>query len=133
MSGYVKELLLDLALNRLPSEQKSDMIQAIEKGIYGHVFTLRDVLILCKYITGYTAQEIGVELHITTEAIELTLARIIRSIETLSGYTDVSLVRRAESNGRYTKGKLNQMSLFLLKHGQRFMSHDVFERKEVDE
>lgn len=123
MAGWIKELLLDYGLNRLSIDQRSDISTAINDLINAGVFKRQDIKILDLYIAGYTATEIAEQLITTTDMIEATLVRVFRAVESASGYTDSSFIRKASL--RYTERKLSDLSLFLAKHGQRFHTHDT--------
>lgn len=122
MAGWIKELLLDYGLNRLSIDQRSDISTAISGLISAGVFKHREIMILHSYIAGYTATEIAVQYNTTTDTIEADLIRIFRAVESASGYTDVAFVRKAEL--RYIS-RVSELSLFLLKHGQRFHTHET--------
>lgn len=123
MAGWIKELLLDYGLNRLSIDQRSDISTAINALIRAEVLKPTDIEILHSYVAGYTATEIAQILQTTTDRIEADLVRIFRAIEFASGYTDTSFVRK--TGLRYTDKRLSDLSLFLIKHGQRFHSHDT--------
>lgn len=123
MAGWIKELLLDYGLNRLSIDQRSDISTAINGLISAGVFKSKDIEILHSYISGYTAKEIAEKLTTTTDIIEERLVRVLRAIEAASGYTDMSFIRKA--NRRHSDSKIADLSLFLLKHGQRFHTHDT--------
>ena len=120
MAGWIKELLLDYGLNRLSIDQRSDISTAISSLISAGVFTIYDIESLDMYISGYNAIEIAAHFHTTTDVIETNLTRILRAIETASGYTDTTFVHRVST-------RKNELSLFLIKHGQRFHTHELKE------
>lgn len=123
MAGWIKELLLDYGLNRLSIDQRSDISTAISGLIEAGVFKQRDITILHSYIAGYTATEIAEQLTTTTDIVEADLVRVFRAIESASGYTDTAFVRKARL--RYSETRLPELSLFLMKHGTRFHTHEM--------
>lgn len=123
MAGLIKELLLDYGLNRLPIDIRSDISTTISSLVNAGVFKYYELTVLDRYISGYDVIEIAGQLNTTTDRIESDLIRIVKAIETASGYTDTNFVHKYRR--RYTEAKLTTLSLFLIKHGQRFYSHET--------
>jgi hypothetical protein len=121
MAGWMKELMLDYGLNRLSIDQRSDISTAISTLISAGVITNNDINVLHSYIAGYTAIEIAQQEQTTTDQVEAQLTRIFRAIEYASGYTDSSFIQRAKQQ---YNARMAELSAFLLKHGQRFYTHD---------
>jgi len=115
MSTYVKELLIDLSMNRLPIELRFDLIVAVQQVINSGVFTRREIKYLDMFLQGYSAEEIAQRVITTTDVIESTLARIMTAIEHISGYTDSSLNRKIQMRGKYSRLRLLEFKDFLLK------------------
>lgn len=124
MAGLIKELLLDYGLNKLSIDQRSDISIAITKLFHSGVITQQDIDILNKYISGYTAQEIGQQYLLSSSEIEATLSRLVLAIETISGYTDQTLIQTALRQKR-SIFKVTALQRFLTKHGQHFNTHDI--------
>ncbi len=124
MAGWIKELMLDYGLNRLSIDQRSDISTAIDGLITAGVLKPRDIEILHSYIAGYTATEIAQNLLTTTDVIEADLIRVFRAIESASGYTDTSFVRKVRLRLN-SESRLTDLSIFLIKHGQRYHAHET--------
>jgi len=115
MSTYVKELLIDLSMNRLPIELRFDLIVAVQQVINSGAFTRREIKYLDMFLQGYSAEEIAQRSLTTTDQIELILSRIMTAIEHTSGYTDNSLYRKIQMRGKYSRLRLLEFKDFLLK------------------
>ncbi len=124
MAGWIKELMLDYGLNRLSIDQRSDISTAIDGLIDAGVLKERDIEILHSYIAGYTATEIAQNLLTTTDIVEADLVRVFRAIETASGYTDTAFVRKIGLRPG-SEARLLDLSIFLIKHGQRYHTHET--------
>lgn len=124
MSGYIRELLLDFSLNRLPVDLRSDLAIAIQQALHS-VFTKTEAKYLDLYLAGYTAQEIAQLKNKTTEYIEQTLQRICTAIEETSGYRDDVLIRKVERDKHYRRSGVRELRTFLTVHGKDFNTHDV--------
>jgi len=122
-NGWLKELILDYGLNRLSIDQKSDLSNAISTLYTSGIFAYTDLRILNDYVSGYTAPEIALRHMTTTDVIENILNRMFTAISTVSGYTDERFI---ESFARqYPITRKQKLAEFLLKHGQRFFTHDI--------
>lgn len=126
MSAYCKELLLDLAMNRLPIELRTDLIVAIQDVINSRVFTRKEIEYLDMYLQGYDSVEIAQYYITTTEIVEQALSRIIEAIEHTSGYTDMLLYRKVQMLGKYSRSKLLIFKDFLMKHGEVFSIKELY-------
>jgi len=127
MSGVIKELMLDFSLNRLSVDMRSDLIVAIQTVLASHVFTYQEIEYLNMYLSGYNAIEIAAHYLKHTEEIESTLERIFTAIEHQSGYTDQNFIHKLELSNRYRKGKLRDLSTFLVLHGKSYLAHEIKE------
>lgn len=120
MAGYIKELLIDLSMNRLPIELRSDLIVAIQQVINSGAFSAREIKYLDLYLCGYSSEEIAAQFITTTDIINESLSRIMTAIEHTSGYTDITLYRRIQLLGKYSRIKLQTLKDFLMQHGEVF-------------
>jgi hypothetical protein len=133
MAGYIKELLLDYALNRLNVDLRSDLSIAIQSAFASDVFSALDFAWFEYYLEGYTAKEIAdlqnlipfLGINTTTEQVEAALERVFTAVETHSVYNDNILVNKVERDKAYRRSGVRELREFLLDHGQHFMSHDV--------
>lgn len=125
MAGYIKELLLDAALNRLSVEVQSDLTIAIEQTYQSGMYSIQEMHYLDMYLQGYTSHEIAQQYSMTTEKVDIVLERIFQTIEELSGYTDDTLTKRIERNIHYRRSGIRELQSFLAIHGKRFMTHGV--------
>ena len=125
MAGYLKQLLLDCAQNKLPIEIKVDLLTAIEDTYHSGVYSLEDIYILDLYLQGYTVYEICTRTQTSLQQTQNILERLFETIATLSGYTDDKLIHLAESNKRYRTSALPMFSRFLNEYGHMFETHDV--------
>ena len=133
MAGYIKELLLDYALNRLNVDLRSDLSIAIQSAFASNVFSALDFAWFEYYLEGYTAKEIADLQNIvpflgrlvTTDQVEAALERVFIAVEEHSGYNDNVLVNKVERDKQYRRSGVRELGDFLLDHGQHFMSHDV--------
>lgn len=135
IAGYIKELLLDYALNRLNVDLRSDLSIAIQSAFDSQVFSALDFAWFEYYLEGYTAKEIAdmqnlvpfyvLGRPITTDDVEIALERVFTAVEVHSGYNDNILVNKVEKDKQYRRSGVRELRDFLLDHGQHFMSHDV--------
>lgn len=133
MAGYIKELLLDYALNRLNVDLRSDLSIAIQSAFDSQVFSALDFAWFEYYLEGYTAKEIAdlqnlvpfLGINTTTEQVEIALERVFIAVEEHSGYNDSILVNKVERDKQYRRSGVRELREFLLDHGQHFMTHDV--------
>lgn len=121
MPGLLKELLLDYALHRLPIDQRNDLTTAIASLYRAGVIKRQDIIILDLYISGYTSKEIAV--YIPNTDIDATLSRMLKAIESASGYTDNGFIHKVAA--LYSKERINKLTLFLIDHGNNFNTHEV--------
>lgn len=127
MAGIIKELMLDFSLNRLNVDMRSDLIVAIQSILLSHTFTYREIEYLNMYLSGYNAIEIAAHYLKHTEEIEAVLERVFSAIEHESGYTDQSFIHKLELSNKYRKGKIRDLSSFLVLHGKSYLTHDIKE------
>lgn len=133
MSGLIKELLLDYALNRLNVDVRSDLSIAIQSTFKSNIFSARDFKWFEYYLEGYTSKEIADLQNIvpflgklvTTEQVDIALERVFIAVEEHSGYKDSILVNKVERDKQYRRSGVRELREFLLDHGQHFMTHDV--------
>ncbi len=125
MSGLIKEYLLDMSLNRLPVDMKSDLAIAIQNVYKSGVFSIREFEYLDLYLAGYNAIEIAARYNTLTQSIESTLERLFIAIEEQSGYTDDGFIRRLEINRQHRLSGIRELKLLLMAHGKKFQNHDV--------
>jgi hypothetical protein len=126
MSAYCKELLLDLAMNRLPIDLRTDLIVAIQDVINSRVFTRREIEYLDRFLQGYDSIEIAQHYLTTSDIVEQALSRIMEAIEYTSGYTDMLLYRKIQMLGKYSRSKLLTFKDFLMKHGEVFSIKEIY-------
>ena len=125
MSALVKELLLDLSLNRVAVDLRSDLIIAIQNAFQAGVLKPRDIIYLDKYLQGYTSIEIASLYGYTSEGIDIALARIFKTIEEFSGYTDEAFMRKVSLNTTTRRSKLKDLRELLITHGLTFITHEL--------
>ncbi len=125
MSGLIKELLLDLSLNKVSVDLRSDLIIAIQDAFYSGVLKPRDIIYLDKYLQGYTSEEIAAMFVGSSESIDNELARIFKTIEEFSGYTDESFMRKVSLNTVNRRSKLKDLRVLLQSHGLTFTEHEL--------
>ena len=126
MSGLIKELLLDYALNRLNVDLRSDLTVSIQNVFSSSVFTKVDVRILNLYLSGYTSKEIASMFIVrTVTEIEETLERIFTAIEAQSGYTDQIFLNKIELTKKYRKHGIDKLGIFLVEHSKHYGKHDI--------
>lgn len=125
MSGYVKELLLDLAIDRLSIDQRADLSIAIRQTCLSGVFSAADLHYLQLYLQGYTAQDIAEQHMKTTEYVEIILTRLFTAIEHYSGYTDDILINKVINSKKYRRSGIPKLQQLLHMHGKQFMTHEL--------
>lgn len=123
MAAYIRELYLDLSLNKLSSEVKSDLLLALQELYSARVINKKEIHILDAYLSGYRSDEIAVIYMETADKIEATLDRIFTALSYATGYTDHRFVWGMRK--RYNKIKLARLTTFLDKHGRTFTVHDL--------
>lgn len=124
MSGLMKELLLDYAMNKVSTDLRTDITTAIANLQSARSLSNTDIHILNTYLMGYTANEIAAALYKSAEDIESTLYRIVKAIEYASGYTDNDLVTKITRQG-YARSKVAKFEIFIDKHGKEYRAHDL--------
>lgn len=119
--------MLDYAMNRLSIDQRSDITSALQSLINAGVIPNKELYILNRYVSGYTAEEIAIEQYTTTEQIETLLERLFTALEAASGYTDDSFTERVKQM-HYPKTKLSLFRSFLSIYGSGFLTHEPIAR-----
>ena len=120
MAGYIKQLLLDLGMNRITIDQRNDIITAIASLQKQGVLSSRDLTCLNLYIEGYNATEIAALVQTTTDSIEILLSRIFTAVETASGYTDEQLINKQSLSSI----RIAELAGFLERYGKEFSNHE---------
>jgi DNA-binding CsgD family transcriptional regulator len=87
---YVKYLLREYLT--VPIEVKADLLHAIVRGYQQSLLTAHQVTCLKFWIFGYRASEIAERVQLTTEQVQQLLLRAFRVIETLTMYTDQTII-----------------------------------------
>lgn len=124
-SGYIKELLLDMSLNKLPLDLRSDLAIAIQDIFRYGLFSARDLQYFDLYLQGYNAEEIARLCNTFTTDVESNLARIFEALAHESGYTDYQFTRHVELNEQYRRSGIRELKELLKRRSIEFMSHEV--------
>jgi hypothetical protein len=90
MSLFVRELLFDLAANRLDIITRSDLQCSIQHLLDTRQVDTHDILLVDRYIAGYSVMELEQEQRSVSERLHRTLSLIAQR----SGYTDDLLLRQ---------------------------------------
>ena len=106
-SAYCKELLQDMALNKVPLDTKADLLNAIRELYLEKILKPRDVLILNYYLSGFSIQEIAPMFSSYSKEIEDVLDRTITAIAYSSNYTDDFILQRVQMSKQPRSKKEN--------------------------
>jgi CRISPR/Cas system CSM-associated protein Csm2 small subunit len=119
-TAWIKELLLDYGMGLLSVEQRTEISSAIATLITAQVFTKQDIYMLHDYIAGYTAKEIAERNKLAESDVVANLARMTFVLSYATGYTDDTIIYRAEQR---LYPKVHKFKEYLKKHAADFNTH----------
>lgn len=140
MAGYIKEMLMDIALVPLGNmrntgegdmvslftiEDRFDIEQAIVSLFRAGIFSKDDLAMLTMLLQGYAIEEISLEFP--NQNIECNLTRMLKAIEEQSDITDMSFMRKVKNSGKYPKSKMKDLEQYLRDNEKIFIhKEDTF-------
>lgn len=123
MASLVKELLADLAHNRLDIDTRITLVSTLEHLCLSKAFTKNDIILLNEFLCGYSAEELALRHFLSTETVISTLSRLCVAVEFHSGYLDQSLLDRWAK--KYTPQQVERAKDYLQKYSKEFTYENV--------